>query len=47
MKNRKDLYQYLETNEEAKKIKKHIQTTGELPAEADINPVLEAFFKNK
>ena len=43
----KDLYQYLETNEEAKKLKKHIQTTGELPAEADINPVLEAFFQNK
>ena len=43
----KELYQYLETNEEAKKLKNEIIQTHELPNEEAVLKVLEAFFKNK
>ncbi len=43
----KELYQYLENNENAKKLKNEIENTHELPAEAEVMQVLEAFFNTK
>ena len=43
----KELYQYLESNENAKKLKNEIENTHELPAEAEVMQVLEAFFNTK